>query len=97
MINVFFLKDSGGHKVGDQAFIPRAVASGLILGGVCECYSDHLDRVTAEAEAEVEKEALKPKPKPQPPAPKPEPKPQRKKRAEKKTKSTLTTKELKNG
>jgi len=97
MINVYFLKNHGDHKTGDQAYIARAVASGLVLGGTCEVYTDHMDRLAAEAEAEAERERLKPKPPPAP-TPAPQPKAKRKKRVAKKTNNQLNTeRKLTNG
>ena len=99
MINVYFLKNHGDHKTGDQAYIARAVASGLVLGGICECYTDHMDRVAAEAEKEAERERLKPKPPPPKPIPPaaPKPKARRKKRVVKKTNNNSKKRELTNG
>jgi len=70
MINVFFLKNHGNYVEGEQGFIERAEASGLILDGTCEVFTTRLDRMAQEAqEAQDKKEkaekALKLKPKPQ--------------------------------
>ncbi len=66
MINIFFLKDYEERKKGtteilkynkgDQAFIERQKASELILDGIVEPYTEHIERVGIKPDPETEKE-----------------------------------------